>query len=64
MLIVAAPGGKALLRRGEPLMHATQLRNLEAACYALAPLALEHEVGCLLERDYAAGCPDARWRHW
>jgi len=44
VLIVAAIGGNALLRRGEPLTHAAQQRNLETACDALAPLAHEHRL--------------------
>jgi carbamate kinase len=44
VLIVAALGGNALLRRGEPLTHETQQRNLGIACDALAPLAREHEL--------------------
>ena len=44
MRIVAALGGNALIRRGEPLTVATQLENLTAAARALAPLAREHEL--------------------
>jgi carbamate kinase len=44
MRIVAALGGNALLRRGEPLDQATQRRNASAAASALAPLAAEHEL--------------------
>lgn len=44
MLIVAALGGNALLRRGEPLTHPVQLQNLQEACDALAPLAPEHRL--------------------
>lgn len=39
MLVVAALGGNALVRRGEPGDLATQRRNLAAAADALAPLA-------------------------
>ena len=44
MLIVAALGGNALLRRGEPLDVATQRRNVGEAVRALAVLAHEHEL--------------------
>jgi carbamate kinase len=44
MRIVAALGGNALLRRGEPLDQETQRRNATAAAAALAPLAAEHEL--------------------
>jgi carbamate kinase len=44
MRIVAALGGNALLRRGEPLDQETQRRNAGAAAAALAPLAAEHEL--------------------
>lgn len=65
MLIVAALGGNALLRRGEPLTHVNQQRNIEVACDALAPLAREHrlvlthgngpQVGLLALEDEAHG---------
>jgi carbamate kinase len=42
--IVAALGGNALLRRGEPLTAAAQRQNVRDAARALAPLALEHEL--------------------
>ncbi|MCB1985490.1 MAG: carbamate kinase [Nitrosomonas sp.] len=42
--IVAALGGNALLRRGEPLTADNQRRNIRIAADALAPLALEHEL--------------------
>jgi carbamate kinase len=42
--IVAALGGNALLRRGEPLDPAAQERNVEVAADALAGLANEHEL--------------------
>ena len=45
MRIVAALGGNALLRRGEPLTAETQRRNVRAAAAALAPLILDgHQV--------------------
>jgi carbamate kinase len=43
MRVVVALGGNALLRRGEPLTAENQRRNAQAACAALAPVALEHE---------------------
>ena len=65
MLIVAALGGNALLRRGEPLTYVNQQRNIEIACDALAPLAREHrlvlthgngpQVGLLALEDEAYG---------
>jgi carbamate kinase len=42
--VVAALGGNALLRRGEPLTATNQRANARVACQALAPLALEHEL--------------------
>jgi carbamate kinase len=42
--IVAALGGNALLRRGEPPDAATQQRNVDVAVHALAELAREHEL--------------------
>ncbi len=42
--IVAALGGNALIRRGEPLTVATQRDHLAAAAQALAPLAREHAL--------------------
>jgi len=42
--VVVALGGNALLRRGEPLTAENQRANARAACQALAPLALEHEL--------------------
>jgi carbamate kinase len=42
--IVAALGGNALLRRGEPMTAAAQRANVREAVRALAPLALEHEL--------------------
>ena len=44
MRVVAALGGNALLRRGQPLTAANQRANAHVACAALAPLALEHEL--------------------
>ena len=45
MRIVAALGGNALLRRGEPMTAATQRHNVRAAAVALAPLLREgHEL--------------------
>jgi carbamate kinase len=42
--VVAALGGNALLRRGEPLTAENQRANARVACKALAPVALEHEL--------------------
>jgi carbamate kinase len=42
--IVAAVGGNALLRRGEPPEAATQRRHVGEAVRALAALAMEHEL--------------------
>jgi carbamate kinase len=42
--VVAALGGNALLRRGQPLTAANQRENARVACAALAPVALEHEL--------------------
>jgi carbamate kinase len=42
--IVVALGGNALLRRGQPLTAENQRANARAACVALAPVALEHEL--------------------
>ena len=44
MRIVVALGGNALLRRGEALTAENQRENARAACKALAPVALEHEL--------------------
>jgi carbamate kinase len=44
MRIVAALGGNALLRRGQPLTAANQRANAQVACRSLAPIALEHEL--------------------
>jgi carbamate kinase len=44
MRVVVALGGNALLRRGEPMTSDNQRRNVQLACDALAPVALEHQV--------------------
>jgi carbamate kinase len=44
MRVVVALGGNALLRRGQELTAENQRDNARAACNALAPLALEHEL--------------------
>ena len=44
MRVVVALGGNALLRRGQALSADNQRENARAACQALAPLALEHEL--------------------
>jgi carbamate kinase len=44
MLIVAALGGNALLKRGEPLDAGTQRANVARAATALAPLASVHRL--------------------
>ncbi|MCS7006651.1 MAG: carbamate kinase [Thermoleophilia bacterium] len=44
MRIVAALGGNALLRRGEPLTAERQRRNVARAIEALAPLGREHAL--------------------
>ena len=44
MLVVAALGGNALLRRGEPFDMAVQRRNLASAAEAIATLARAHAV--------------------
>ena len=44
MRVVAALGGNALLRRGQALSAENQRANARAACKALAPIALEHEL--------------------
>ena len=44
MRVVAALGGNALLRRGEPADAATQRRNVDAAAASLAALAAEHDL--------------------
>jgi carbamate kinase len=42
--VVVALGGNALLRRGQALSAENQRENARAACKALAPLAIEHEL--------------------
>jgi carbamate kinase len=42
--VVVALGGNALLRRGQALSADNQRANARAACQALAPVALEHEL--------------------
>lgn len=42
--VVVAIGGNALLRRGEPMTIASQRKNIEEACRALAPATLEHQL--------------------
>lgn len=44
MRVVAALGGNALLRRGEPLEADIQRRNLMRVAKALAPIARKHEL--------------------
>ena len=44
MRVVAALGGNALLRRGEPLTAANQRANVATAARALLPLAEEHDL--------------------
>src|SRR3954451_21057942 len=44
MRIVVALGGNALLRRGQARSAHNQRANARAACKALAPIALEHEL--------------------
>ena len=44
MLIVAALGGNALLRRGEAMSAENQRRNVRIAAKALAPIAREHQL--------------------
>ena len=44
MRVVVALGGNALLRRGQALSAENQRANAQAACKALAPVALEHEL--------------------
>lgn len=67
MKVVAALGGNALLRRGEPLDMPTQRANAHAAARALAELASDHElivthgngpqVGLLALQAAASGTP-------
>jgi carbamate kinase len=44
MRVVAALGGNALLRRGEPLTAESQRRNVRLAATALAPIAGAHQL--------------------
>jgi carbamate kinase len=44
MRVVAALGGNALLRRGEPLTAENQRANIAVAARALLPIALEHDL--------------------
>jgi hypothetical protein len=44
MLVVAALGGNALLRRGEPADEAHQRHNVELAVDSLTELARHHQV--------------------
>jgi carbamate kinase len=44
MRVVAALGGNALLRRGEPMTAENQRANVSAAARALLPIALEHDL--------------------
>jgi carbamate kinase len=44
MLVVAALGGNALLRRGEALTAENQRQNVRIAAEALAPIALQHRL--------------------
>src|ERR1700761_1930432 len=44
MRVVVALGGNALLRRGQALSADNQRENARAACRALAPVALEHDL--------------------
>ena len=42
MRIVAALGGNALLRRGQPMIIENQRENVATACDHLAPVAEQH----------------------
>jgi len=44
MLVVAALGGNALLRRGQPMTAENQRANIAVAARALLPIALEHDL--------------------
>ncbi len=44
MRVVAALGGNALLRRGDPLTAENQRANIAIAARALLPIALEHDL--------------------
>ena len=42
--VVVALGGNALLRRGEPMTVGNQRKSIAAACTALAPVAMAHQL--------------------
>ena len=44
MRVVAALGGNALLRRGQPMTAENQRANIRVAARALLPIALEHDL--------------------
>lgn len=44
MRVVVALGGNALQKRGEPMTVDNQRRNVQVACRALSPVAMEHEL--------------------
>ena len=44
MRIVAALGGNALLKRGEPMTHDVQRANIQVAARSLAPIAQQHQL--------------------
>src|SRR5918994_3499262 len=44
MLVVAALGGNALLKRGEAMTAENQRKNVRIACEALAPIAKNHQL--------------------
>jgi carbamate kinase len=44
MRIVIAPGGNALLRRGEPMTTEVQRHNIRIAAGAIAPLTAGHSA--------------------
>ena len=44
MRVLVALGGNALQKRGEPRTVASQRANVAAACRALVPVALAHEL--------------------
>jgi len=44
MLVVVALGGNALLERGQPMTADMQRTNIRAACTALKPVALAHQL--------------------
>ena len=56
MRVVAALGGNALLRRGEPSTAENQRANARAACRALAPVALEHELATRMATGHRSAC--------